>query len=77
MRYTGERLGKVLTREQLIKVDRLLSCSTGKYQRVSALLEYFRRPDVSVTIKESGWEPRVLAHIIMHNYDRQRDPKEG
>ncbi len=74
---TNERLGKVLTREQLIKMERLLSCNTGRQQIQSALLEYFRRPDVSKTIRESGWEPRMLAHVIIYNYDRRRDPQEG
>ena len=74
---TNERLGQVLTREQLIKVERLLSCTTGKHQRQSALWEYFRNPDVSKTIRESGWEPRTLAYVTASSYDRQRDTQEG
>ena len=74
---TTERLGSVLTREQLIKVERILSCDAGKNRRLEALREYFRQPDVSNSIKESGWDPYTLAYIAIANYDRQRNTQES
>ena len=74
---TTERLGSVLTREQLIRVEWILSCDAGKNRRLDALREYFRRPEVSNGIKESGWDPYTLAYTAITNHDRQRDTQES
>lgn len=71
------KLGSVLTREQLIKAERILSCDAGKNKRMAALWEYFRRPEVSKDIKEAGWDPYILAYMTTINYDRQRDTQES
>ena len=61
-------LGQVLTREQLIMVECILSCD--KTQRVQALKEYYRRPSIAKSIRESGWDPEILAYMTALNYDK-------
>tara|TARA_Y100001963_G_scaffold125455_1_gene177068 strand:+ start:3394 stop:3633 length:240 start_codon:yes stop_codon:yes gene_type:complete len=73
MRYTTERLGEILTREQLVKVEQILSCETGRNKRMDALKEYFRRPDVSSEIRESGWDPYTLAYLSALSFDSKNE----
>ena len=64
-RNNQETLGQILTLEQLIMVERMLSCS--RTQRVQALKEYYRRPPIAESIRGAGWDPETLAYMTALN----------
>ena len=66
-RNTETKLGKILTQEQLIMVERILSCTEPR--RLQAVREYSRRPDVLKNIKAAGWDSDLLARITTINHD--------
>jgi len=51
----------VLTKAQLIKVEKIMSCQAGKDRRLDALKEYYYRPAVRKRIARMGWHPDALA----------------
>lgn len=47
-----------------------MSCDAGKEMRLSALKEYYRKPNVAEKIINSGYDTNLLAHLtIMNNED--------
>ena len=48
-RNTETKLGKILTQEQLIMVERILSCNEPR--RLQAVREYYRRPATTGKVK--------------------------
>ena len=66
-RNTETKLGKLLTQEQLIMVERILSCNEPR--RLQAVRENYRRPDVLKNIKAAGWDSDLLARITTINHD--------
>ena len=71
-----DRLGQVLTEEQLIMVGRIISCKTGYRMRVNALKEYYNRPEIAEALEQKGWNPDALAYSTITNHDRHRDTQE-
>jgi hypothetical protein len=51
----------VLTKAQLIKVEKIMSCQVGKERRLDALREYYSKPTVRKRIARMGWHPDALA----------------
>ncbi len=62
-----QKLGQVLTQKQLIKVQRIISCSLGDEQKVNALREYYNRPIIERRLKRKGWNPDMLAYVTISN----------
>lgn len=61
----NERLGRVLTREQLIRVEKIMSCDKGSEQKLSALKEYYSRDEIKEHINSRGWDSVVLAYSTL------------
>ena len=66
-------LDQILSEEQYIRVKRMLSCDTGKEMRLSAIKEYYRRPDVADRIVKSGYDTNLLAHLTIMKFQVNDD----
>ena len=76
-RNKPDKLGSVLTKKQLIRVEKMVSCKDGHKRKVEALREYYSTPVIARRLKRKGWCPDTLARATAINYDRQRDTQES
>ncbi len=60
-----DSLKLVLTKAQLTKVEKIMSCQAGRDRRLDALKEFYHKPSVRKRIARSGWHPEALAHSTM------------
>lgn len=64
----NERLGQVLTKKQIRRVEQIMNCKLGKDQLINSLKEFYNEPIVSRRLKKKGWNPEVLAYMTVTNY---------
>ena len=64
-------LRRVLTEEQLIRVERIMSCDKGCDQKINALKEYYSRNDVKDQVTRKGWDTDMLAYTTIELCNRK------